>query len=78
MDKTRIGQFIAAHRKRLGMTQTELASILGVSNKTVSRWERGLHLPDYDEVLTASELFGVSVKDFLTGNPDAAYTERSY
>ena len=76
MDKIRIGQFIATHRRRLGMTQTEFANVLGVSNKTVSRWERGLHLPDYDEVLAASELFGVSVKDFLTGNPDAAFTER--
>ena len=76
MDKNKIGQFIAFHRKRLGMTQTELAAILGVSNKTVSRWERGLHLPDYDEVLAASDLFGVSVKDFITGNPDAAYTKR--
>lgn len=71
MDKRKIGRFIAAHRKRLGMTQMQLARELGVSNKTISCWERGLHLPDYDQVLAASELFGVDAADFLTGNPDA-------
>ena len=65
MDKIKIGQFITMHRRRLGMTQAELAKLLGVSNKKVSRWERGLHVPNYDDVLNASELFGVSVEDFM-------------
>ncbi len=76
MDKIKIGQFITMHRRRLGMTQAELAKLLGVSNKKVSRWERGLHVPNYDDVLNASELFGVSVEDFITGNLDAEHRKR--
>ena len=68
MDKTRIGRFIAEQRKKLGLTQAQLAEVLDVSNKTISRWERGINLPDYDQVLVACRLFDVDVRDFMQGN----------
>ena len=68
MDKTKIGRFIAEQRKRLGLTQAQLAEVLDVSNKTISRWERGINLPDYDQVLVACRLFDVDVRDFMQGN----------
>ena len=46
MDNVKIGQFIALCRKERGMTQTQLAEQLGVSNKSVSRWENGVTMPD--------------------------------
>ena len=46
MDQIKIRAFIAANRKKLGLTQVQLAEQLGVSNKSVSKWERGVCLPD--------------------------------
>ena len=46
MDQKKIGQFIAALRQEKGMTQTVLGERLGVTNKTVSRWENGNYMPD--------------------------------
>ena len=46
MDNVKIGQLIALCRKERGMTQTQLAEQLGVSNKSVSRWENGVTMPD--------------------------------
>ena len=46
MDTLKIGKFIAKKRKEKNMTQEELARILGVTNKTVSRWENGNYMPD--------------------------------
>ena len=42
MDTKRIGKFISENRKRKGLTQEQLGNILGVSNKTISRWENGV------------------------------------
>lgn len=79
MDKIKIGRSIAEQRRRLGLTQEQLAETLDVTNKTISRWERGINLPDYDQVLKVCELFHVDIEDFLKGNlaplSDAAQTE---
>ena len=56
MDLIRIGQYIAGKRKALGLTQKQLAEKLGVSDKSVSKWERGVCLPDvslYTELCAA-------------------------
>lgn len=42
MDTKKIGKFISENRKRMGLTQEQLGNILGVSNKTISRWENGV------------------------------------
>ena len=46
MDQKRIGRFIAQLRKEAAMTQEELGSAIGVTNKTISRWENGNYMPD--------------------------------
>ena len=55
MDLVKIGKYIAGKRKDLGMTQKQLAEKLGMSDKSVSKWERGVCLPDvsvYSELLS--------------------------
>lgn len=46
IDKTQFGEFLASQRKRKGYTQKELAQKLFISDKAVSKWERGLSMPD--------------------------------
>ena len=48
MDQTKIGKFIAALRKKNGMMQEQLGEKLGVTSKTVSRWENGSDMPDFE------------------------------
>ena len=50
MDQRKIGEFIAAMRKEQGLTQEELGYRLGVTNKTISRWETGKYMPDIDKL----------------------------
>ena len=50
MDQREIGKFIASCRKNRDMTQSELAEKLGVSINAVSKWERGVNLPDYSNL----------------------------
>ncbi len=67
MDLTQIGKFIAERRKEKGLTQEQLGEKLGVTNKTISRWETGTYLPPAEALLTMSELFGVSINEILSG-----------
>ncbi len=68
MDMIKIGKFIAQLRKEQGLTQEQLGEKVGVTNKTVSRWETGNYLPPADALLTMSEMFGVSVNELLSGH----------
>ena len=67
MEKRTIGAFLAALRKANGMTQRELAERLGVSDKTVSRWERDEGLPDLTLIPVLAEIFGVTCDELLRG-----------
>lgn len=67
MNLKQIGQFISAQRKEHGLTQEELGDRIGVTNKTVSRWETGTYLPPADALMKMSTLFGVSVNELLSG-----------
>ncbi len=67
MDQAKAGAFIAQLRKEAGLTQEQLGQKLGVTNKTVSRWERGNYMPDLDCCLLLSETFGVTVNELLYG-----------
>lgn len=67
MDLQKVGKFIAELRKEQGLTQEQLGQELGVSGKTVSRWETGTYCPPADALLTMSGSFGVSVNEILTG-----------
>ncbi len=67
MDMIQIGKFIAELRKEQHLTQEQFGDKLGVTNKTVSRWENGNYLPPVDILLTMSQLFDVSVNELLSG-----------
>ena len=67
MELTQIGKFIAELRKERGFTQEQLGDKIGVTNKTVSRWETGTYLPPADALLMISELFDVSINEILSG-----------
>lgn len=64
---------IIDERKKLGLSQAELASKLKVSQKSISKYERGNRRPSYETLLAMSSIFGVSV-DYLIGNDTAANT----
>lgn len=67
IDNKKFGAFLAQLRKEKGMTQKELAEKLYVSDKAVSKWERGLSLPDIALLQPVGELLGVSVTELLSG-----------
>lgn len=67
IDKEKTGRFIAERRKELGLTQKELAEKLFLSDKAVSKWERGLSLPDVGVLQTLSEVLGVTLTELLRG-----------
>lgn len=67
MEKKTIGSFIAVLRKSNGITQQELADRLGVSNKTVSKWECDDSLPDLTLIPVIAEIFNVTTDEILTG-----------
>lgn len=68
MDQVNVGKFIAALRKEQGLTQEALGQKLGVTNKTVSRWETGAYMPDIELLVPLGELLGVSVNELLAGD----------
>ena len=67
MDLVQIGKFIAELRKEQKFTQEQFGEKIGVTNKTVSRWETGSYLPPADALLAMSQLFDVSVNEILSG-----------
>ena len=67
MDQIRIGRFIAALRKEKGLTQEQLGERIGVTNKTVSRWENGNYMPDVEMLSLLSKEFGVSINELISG-----------
>jgi len=67
MNVNKIGKFILELRKEKGWTQQELANKIFVTDKAVSKWERGLSLPDIELLIPISKLFDVSVLELLKG-----------
>lgn len=67
IDKEKFGTFLVQLRKEKSMTQKELAEQLYVSDKAVSKWERGLSLPDISLLQPMAEMLGVSVTELLSG-----------
>ena len=73
MTQENIGKFIAEKRKENNMTQEQFAEKLGVSNRSVSRWENGKTMPDYSLFPSICETLRVSVSELLEGK----YTEKN-
>lgn len=67
MNPKEIGAFLKQLRNEKGITQEQLAEILGVSGRTVSRWETGTNLPDLSILVQISEYYDVEIKEILNG-----------
>lgn len=67
MDQVKIGKFLAELRREKSMTQELLGQKIGVTNKTISRWENGNYMPDVETLFQLSGIFQVSVNELLSG-----------
>lgn len=67
MDMQKIGSFLSHLRKKQGLTQEQLGEKLGVTNKTVSRWETGTYLPPVEMLQMLSKLYGITINEILSG-----------
>ena len=72
-----MGEIIAARRKELGMTQKELAAKMNVTDKAVSKWERGLALPDINSVPQLAEVLEMSVVELIDSQTQEKQDESS-
>ena len=68
MNQIEIGQFITKKRKEKNLTQEQLAELLNVSNKTISKWECGKCMPDYSLIEPLCKELGVSISELLNGS----------
>ena len=78
MDQITIGRFIAKKRKEQSLTQEQLAEHLGVSNKTVSKWETGKCMPDYSVINMLCEELKISVSELMDGEEADGKSVRVY
>ena len=67
MDQLKIGKFIAECRKDKNLTQMQLAEKLGITDKAISKWERGIAMPDTSLMLELCDILGISVNELLSG-----------
>ena len=67
MDTEKIGRYIAQKRKEKGYTQKDLAFLFSITDRAVSKWERGISLPDASIMIDLSKTLGISVNELLSG-----------
>ena len=67
MDLKKTGQFLKCLRKEKGITQEQFAEIMGVSGRTVSRWETGSNMPDLDILIQIADYYEVEIREILDG-----------
>lgn len=70
MDQHNIGSFIAVKRREKNLTQEQLADRLGVSNKTISKWETGKCMPDYSIVESLCKELNTTLAELMNGEED--------
>jgi transcriptional regulator with XRE-family HTH domain/desulfoferrodoxin (superoxide reductase-like protein) len=70
LDCSKVGRLIFDLRKEKGMTQKELADAMDLSDRTISKWERGLGCPDISLLSELSQILGVNIEKILTGDLD--------
>lgn len=78
MNQLVTGKFIALKRKQKNLTQEQLAEKLGISNKTVSKWETGKCMPDYSIVKSLCEELEVTVAELMDGEVSEEKSVRTY
>ena len=67
MDQIKIGKLIAECRKQKNLTQMQLSEKLGITDKAISKWERGIAMPDTSIMLELCDILGISVNELLRG-----------
>ena len=67
MNQIKIGKYITEKRQRKGLTQKDIAEKLLVSDKAVSKWERGICLPNIELIKPLSEILDISMESLLSG-----------
>ncbi len=67
MNQQKIGVLLKELRKEKNLTQAELAEKLGVSNRSISRWENGMTMPDFDLLIELADFYEVDVREILDG-----------
>lgn len=79
MDQIKIGKFIAEERKNKKYTQRQLADIMGISDKTISKWETGNGFPEISLLLPLCEELNISVNELLSGErlSDTDYKQKA-
>ena len=78
MDQLATGKFILRKRKEKNLTQEQLAEKLGVSNKTISKWETGKCMPDYSIVRSLCEELGITIGELMDGEETEEKSVRIY
>lgn len=78
MNQTTIGSYIAQKRRAKNFTQEQLAEKLGVSNKTISKWENGKCMPDYSIIQKLCDALGVTLPELMDGEDAADSSVRVY
>lgn len=78
MNQLSIGKFISQKRKEKNLTQAELAEKLGVSNKTISKWETGKCMPDYSIIQALCQEIGITVSELMDGEDKEPDSIRTY
>lgn len=78
MNQLATGKFISQKRKEKSLTQEQLAEKLGVSNKTVSKWETGKCMPDYSVVKTLCDELEITVAELMDGEKSEEKSVRTY
>ena len=78
MDQTAIGRYIVRKRKEQNLTQEQLSEQLGVSNKTISKWENGKCMPDYSLIQKLCEALDVTLPELMDGEDAAENSVRVY
>lgn len=76
MDNEKIGKLIKELRKKKGLTQQELGDMVGVGFRSVSKWERGLTLPDITIINEVSKILGISSDELLSGKVNKEHKEK--
>lgn len=67
MDQQKVGQFLKKLRNEKAITQEQLAEMLGVSNRSISRWENGATMPDFDLLIQLAKFYDIEIGEILDG-----------
>ena len=76
VDQVKIGNFLKKLRKEKGITQEQLAEILNVSGRTVSRWETGNNMPDISILVDIADYYDISIPEIISGERKSEIMEK--